>query len=207
MKTINEKRLYSLLYSRFVCKDDCHYKRKFVMHKGGYLYASDGYILVKMQFPYNDELEGKAVNKGGDIIYESEDYEKVITRSESYGVVLDDETVSKLRVGAKNLCGKNSDFYISIGRYAFSYSNEKRLVVYKSRYLKAAFDLFNLVKESFRIYTTNSKSVYMQDLIFKSVSSDTVVEIFPRAFDEEELRVSESVYTIDEAVNFEKVKA
>lgn len=205
MKAINEKKLYDLLYKSFVCKDN--EMASGVFHENGHLYASNGHIITRVKYNYPPEKEGISINKDGNKIDKPAKYEDLITDPSLYGEIIDIDTVEKLKIGAKKLRRiRRKDFepIIDTGLTPIFDDYCNKIIAYRAVYLKAAFDLFNTIKEDFNILFRTGDKIYDKRLIFRSLKSDTVVEIMPVNISTYEVENMDSIFTIDEAVKFEK---
>ena len=153
MKAINEKKLYDLLYKSFVCKDN--ERLSGVFHENGHLYASNGHIISRIKYNYPPEKEGISINKDGNKIDKPAKYEDFITDPSLYGEIIDIDTVEKLKIGAKKLRRiRRKDFepIIDTGLTPIFDDYCNKIIAYRAVYLKAAFDLFNTIKEDFNIF-------------------------------------------------------
>ncbi len=205
MKAINEKKLYDLLYKSFVCKDN--ERASGVFHKNGHLYASNGHIISRIKYNYPPEKEGISINKDGNKIDKPAKYEDLITDPSLYGEIIDIDTAEKLKIGAKKLCKvrrKNFEPVIDTGLNHIFDDGCDKIIAYRAVYLNAAFDLFDVIKEDFNILFRSGNEIYDKRLIFRSVESETVVEIMPVNITAYEAENMDSVFTIDKAVKFEK---
>lgn len=205
MKAINEKKLYDLLYRNFVSKE--WESISGILHKNNYLYASNQHVLVKVKYNYKAEKEDASIDKNGKIIDKPAKYEDLITDPSLYGEIIDIDTVEKLKIGAKKLRRiRRKDFepIIDTGLTPIFDDYCNKIIAYRAVYLKAAFDLFNTIKEDFNILFRTGDKIYDKRLIFRSLKSDTVVEIMPVNISTYEVENMDSIFTIDEAVKFEK---
>lgn len=194
----NDEKLYKLLYGNFVHKD--WQRLTGVYHSNGFIYASNGYIVAKIDRGYPDDKESKSIDRFGNLI-QAAGYESVLTKNNEY--VKMNLDVDRLRVAAKKVY-KLKNTFIDLGLRPVEHKGYEKIITFRSDLLEAAFKLFELLHERFEVYMRNVSSIECGRLILKSIDSNTVVEI-SIVLSKTESR--DGVFTIEEAVNYEKVTA
>lgn len=200
------KKIYDLLYKDF-CKKKPSGETdplQAVRHKDGRIYASDGYVLARVDRSYPAELEGKAIMKDGMEIESNAHYESVIPSTYS-----GDKSVSgsldmaELRKAVTNIrqFRKNSN-YACIDLIVSPEREDDKRIVFKAFQLYNAFRLFDLLKEDFsvRIYGRRPNILLFESLF----ESGSLVLISPVYCEVGQTDVP--VFTPSEALDYEKPK-
>lgn len=196
------KKLYTLLYGNFVKKDIIGSALESIMHKNGFIYASNGYILAQVEHEYPEEIEGKAFRKDRSLVNNTVPYDSVIPLPR-----VDDESftsrINDLRAAAKKVCRVGDKYYeavIDTGLTGEMGSNDNLLITFQASFLVSAFQLFDLLKEDFMINVSSSS---MRCMMIESLSSETKVLIMPiwTPYLKEEQTMP--TFTIEEAMNYQ----
>ncbi len=165
LKHQNMKKIYNLLYKRFIPKLKAELIAKptqgGVFHQNGYLYATDGHIGVRVPAVYPDDLEGLLIDKKGEKIGKNfPNLERILPDvSSTHGVELDLERIEKAvrNVQRVNIKHRYDTNYAAIEVEEGSY--------FQAHYIASIFDLFKALKEEFQFRIKDVGSYTQQQLL------------------------------------------
>lgn len=184
---MDEKKITDLLYKKFVGKD---FKWRpnilGIYYANGYMQATNGFILAKVHFEeYDFEMEERIVAEDGSYIGGSfPDFEKLLTENL--------EEPETMLLGIFKACKKLPEAtHGSEGIVALEIEGAH----FNAKYLKAIFELFELIRELPKMQTVANSN--QKVLVFKSsnCSAICVSTIQP-------ISTKDILFSIDEAIEF-----
>lgn len=210
----NMKKIYDILYKRFIpkLKADLLMRPTLggVFHKKGCLYATDGYVAVKVAGDYPEEFEGLLIDKKGEKIGSNfPNVDNILPNWTDTDLI--DLDLKQLEKACKNVQRVNIKDR-SGTKYAAIKLDEG--LYFQAHYIASIFDLFKALGEDFQLrrYVTRygvggqllaiSENYLFDDVYATALMQGIVPPSNPEEF--EEAKTDRPFFTIEEALAYEK---